>query len=325
MPKNFQVYGLGQGLIPVLPPPIAFQNPPTSNLNNYEIGQLGYSPPNTPTAFYMYAGGGIWIELATSAGDVLSVTGTANQILATPTTGSVVLSLIGPYTPATYTAHGVLIGEGTSSIAATAAGTAGQVLTSGGASADPVWTTNTFPATATAGALIAATATNVIGQIVDVAVGQVLASGGAGVIPAYTGSPSVSGSLTAGTTITATSGNITATAGNFVSSAAGNGIVLNSGATSGTTTATLNGRSGQVTITTPTINAGSTFTMTITNSSITSSSTQVLYGLTGGTTGSAITIQSVTNSASTSAVVVQNASAVTNSTASLVLTFLVLN
>lgn len=311
MSKMFQAYGLGQALIPVLPPPLPFQNAPTSFQTQYEIGQIVFTPPHAPTAFFMYAGGGNWPELITSLGDVLSVTGTANQILATPTTGNVVLSLIGPYTPATYTAHGVLIGEGTSSIVATAAGTAGQVLTSGGGAADPTWTTATFPATATAGALIAATATNVIGQIVDVAVGQLLASGGVGVIPAYTASPSVTGNMTAAT--------------GFVATAAGAGITLNSGATSGTSTATLNGRSGQVTITTPTINAGATFTMTITNSSITSSSTQVLYGLTGGTTGSAITIQSVTNSGSTSAVVVQNASAVTNSTGSLVLTFLVLN
>lgn len=238
MSKMFQVYGIGQALIPVLPPPLPFQTPPNSNQTNFEIGQLVFTPPQAPTAFYIYGGGGNWIELVTSAGDVLSVNGTANQILATPTTGAVVLSLIGPYTPATYTAHGVLIGEGTSSIVATAAGTAGQILTSGGASADPTWTTATFPATATAGALIAATATNVIGQIADVATGQVLMSGGIGVIPAYSGSPSVSGSLTAATTITATLGNITATNGNVVLGTAGNKI--NSTSVASTTTAGAN-------------------------------------------------------------------------------------
>lgn len=311
MSKMFQVYGIGQALIPVLPPPLPFINPPTVNQTNYEIGQLVFTPPQTPTAFYLYAGGGNWVEIASTSGVVLSVTGTADQILATPTVGNVVLSLIGPYTPTTYTAHGVLIGEGTGSIVATSAGTAGQLLQSGGASADPNWTTATYPSTATAGALIVATGTNVIGQVADVAVGQLLASGGVGVVPAYTASPSVTGNMTAAT--------------GFVATTAGAGITLNSGATSGTTTATLNGRSGQITITTPTINAGATFTMTITNSSITGSTTQVLYGLTGGTTGSAITIESVTNSAGQSVVVVQNASAVTNSTASLVLTFLVLN
>lgn len=205
-----------------------------------------------------------WEEVTSSTGTVLSVTGTANQVLATPTTGNVVLSLIGPYTPATYTAHGVLIGEGTSSIVATAAGATGTVL-----------------------------------------------AGTTGADPAFTASPSVTGNMTAAT--------------GFVATTAGAGITLNSGATSGTTTATLNGRSGQITITTPTINAGATFAMTITNSSITGSATQILYGLTGGTTGSAITIQSVANTASQSVVTVQNASAVTNSTGSLVLTFLVLN
>jgi hypothetical protein len=311
MSKMFQVYGIGQALIPVLPPPLPFGSAPTSNQSNYEIGQVAYTPAKSPTAFYMYAGAGDWLQFLSSSGNVISVTGTTNQILASPTSGNVVLSLIGPYTPATYTAHGVLIGEGTSSIVATAAGSAGQLLTSGGASADPGWTTATYPSTVGAGALLLGTASNVVGSLADVAVGQLLASGGVGVVPAYTASPSVSGNMTAAT--------------GFVATTAGAGITLNSAATSGTTTATLNGRSGQVTITTPTINAGATFTMTISNTSITASSTQVLYGLTGGTTGSAITIQSVTNSAGQSAVVVQNASAVTNSTGSLVLTFLVLN
>lgn len=94
---------------------------------------------------------------------------------------------------------------------------------------------------------------------------------------------------------------------------------------SGTTSATLNGRSGIVTITTPTIAAGGTATMTITNSSVTGAGTQILYSLEGGTTGSALTIQSVTNSAGQSVVVVQNGTGATTNTASLTLTFLVLN
>jgi hypothetical protein len=151
---------------------------------------------------------------ATPSGGNIKIAGTANQIVTSASGSTVTLALTGPYTPATYTAHGVLLGEGTSSIVATAAGSAGQILTSGGASADPSWTTATFPTTATAGDLIAATATNVIGRIADVAVGQVLASGGVGVIPAYTGSPSVSGSVTAGTGLTATTGDLTISSGN---------------------------------------------------------------------------------------------------------------
>jgi hypothetical protein len=143
MSKMFQVYGIGQALIPVLPPPLAFQSAPTVNQTNYEIGQLVFTPPQAPTAFYLYGGAGNWIEIATASGVVLSVTGTANQILATTTNGNVVLSLIGPYTPATYTAHGVLIGEGTGSIVATAPGSAGQFLVSNGSSADPTFQTAT--------------------------------------------------------------------------------------------------------------------------------------------------------------------------------------
>ena len=92
-----------------------------------------------PAVQYYTIGNGLWYEFPNSGFGVSSVTGTANQILATPTTGAIVLSLIGPYTPATYTAHGVLVGEGTGSIVATATGTAGQFLVSNGASADPTF------------------------------------------------------------------------------------------------------------------------------------------------------------------------------------------
>lgn len=238
MTRISKVYGVGQALFDLLPPPLQLQTAPTSNQTNFDIGQIVYVGSSGAVTFYMYAGAGVWDTLETSNVAVTSVSGTANQITASPTTGAVVLSL-----PAAITAPGSLT------------------------------TTTSLAATTTV-------------------------TGGTGVI---------------------------ATTGNFTASAAGAGIVLNSGTASGTTTATLNGRSGQVTITTPTINAGSTFSFALTNSSITGSTTQVLYGLTGGTTGSAITIQSVTNSASTSTIVVQNASAVTNSTGSLVLTFLVLN
>lgn len=59
MARMFQVYGLGSGTLPVLPPPQAFENPPTSNQTNYEIGQLVYTG-NNPATFYIYGGGGSW-------------------------------------------------------------------------------------------------------------------------------------------------------------------------------------------------------------------------------------------------------------------------
>jgi|GEM_PF-3100472 hypothetical protein len=182
-----------------------------------------------------------------------------------------------------------------------------------------------------------ASGANIVGPVTINTTGAAsttIGTGGTGTVAIgnATGNTAVTGSLTASTGlvattggITSTAGDITATNGNFVSSTAGKGIVLNSGSTSGTTTATLNGRSGQITITTPTINAGASVTLTITNSSITASTTQVLYMLSGGTAFAALTIGSVTNSANQSVVVVQNGTGATNSTASVVLTFLVLN
>ncbi len=352
MSKMFQVYGVGQALFPVLPPPLPFESAPNSNQTNYEIGQIAFTPSRAPTAFYMYGGGGNWIQIADVNGPVQSVTGTANQILANPTSGNVVLSLIGPYTPATYTAHGVLIGEGTSSIAATSAGTAGQLLTSGGASADPTWTTATFPATAgaagtilrsngtnwvastdtypdtvVAGDIIIATATNVVGSLADVATGQVLMSGGVGVAPAYSGSPSVSGSLTAATTITATLGAITATNGNFVGTASGTGILLTSPSASGAAASpvVVNGRSGRATFTSVSIAAAADLTLTLTNSSITASTTIVLLSMSGATTGAALSIKSKTASSGSLAIVVTNGTGATTSTEDIQIDFLVVN
>src|SRR3974390_3339219 len=142
---------------------IPLRAPTTQDI--YNPGTRWQDNSVSPPVQYYTVGAGLWYEMPNTSFGVSSVTGTANQILATPTVGNVVLSLIGPYTPATYTAHGVLIGEGTGSIVATSAGTAGQVLTSGGAGADPSWTTATFPSTVAAGDLLVSTASNVIGSL----------------------------------------------------------------------------------------------------------------------------------------------------------------
>jgi hypothetical protein len=61
----------------------------------------------------------------------------------------------------TLTNRGVLIGQGTSAIVATVAGTAGQVLQSGGAGANPAYSTATYPSTATGtGTILRADGTN---------------------------------------------------------------------------------------------------------------------------------------------------------------------
>ncbi len=174
-------------------------------------------------------------------------------------------------------------------------------------------------------------ATTIVGTTLINASGSgvtTIGTGGTGAVNIgnATGNTAVTGSLTASTSLTATAGNITATAGNLVVTAAADGLVFTNSATaSGTTTATLNGRVGQVTITTPSIAGGATFTMTIANTSITGSSTQVGYWLSGGTTGSALSIQSYTNSSHSSAVVINNGTGATTNTASLILNFIVLN
>src|SRR5579859_3683333 len=165
VPSSFMYGDLPQGgqLVPMV---VAARNPSNTVDTQYAAGYLWLSSlnlftlsgsPPVPTYgsgnLYYQAGttAGVpnWIEIASGSGDVLSVTGTANQILASPTTGNVVLSLIGPYSPSTYTAHGVLIGEGSGAIQATGTGTTGQFLVSNGSSTNPSFQTATPQLTVT--------------------------------------------------------------------------------------------------------------------------------------------------------------------------------
>lgn len=159
-----------------------------------------------------------WASPATS-GTVTSVSGTANQVAIATGTTTPVISLIGPYTPSTYTAHGVLIGEGTSSIGVTAVGTTGQVLT-GVTGSDPVWASP-----ATAGTV---TSTSGTANQIDVATGTTtpaLTLSSTLIAPGSIGSTTT---ITAGTGITSTTGAITATNGNLVLGTAGNKILSTS-------------------------------------------------------------------------------------------------
>jgi len=130
MSKMFQVYGIGQALIPVLPPPLPFENPPTSNQTNYEIGQLVFSPPKAPTAFFLYGGAGNWIEFATNTGAIVAINGTASQVTVTTVAGVATISL-----PAAITTPGSLATTSTLASGTTlAAGTsmsAGTSITAG--------------------------------------------------------------------------------------------------------------------------------------------------------------------------------------------------
>lgn len=65
----------------------------------------------------------------------------------------------------TLTNHGVLLGQGTSAVVSTAAGSAGQVLQSGGAAADPVYSTATYPATIAQASYLYGSASNVVSAL----------------------------------------------------------------------------------------------------------------------------------------------------------------
>ncbi len=141
------------------------------------------------------------------------------------------------------TNHAVLVGAGTATITKIAATANTGAVLQNNSGADPSYSTATYPSTATstgtilrangtnwvattatypttttANQILYSSATNVIGGITTANSG-VLTTNGSGV-PSISTSLSIAGSITAGTTITATAGNITATSGNFVLTAA---------------------------------------------------------------------------------------------------------
>jgi hypothetical protein len=238
MAKMFQVYGIGQALIPVLPPPLPFENAPTSHQTNYEIGQLVFSPAVSPTAFYLYGGAGNWIQFANSSGDIIAIDGTTNQITVTTVSGVATISL-----PSTLVAPG--------SIASTTTITAatGLTVTSGGATI----TAGGLTVTAGGAGITGTTNINTTGAAVTS-----IGTGGTGAVHIgnATGNTAVTGSLTASTTLTATAGAITATNGNLVLGTAGNklSIATGSNASIGTSGAMT---SGAVTVSNTSVTANS--------------------------------------------------------------------
>jgi hypothetical protein len=263
MSRIYNAYGVGQALIPVFPAPLPFENPPTTNNDNFDIGQLVYTPPIGPTSFYIYAGAGVWDQLTIAGvGIVNSLTGTANQIAVSTPTGAVILSI-----PAAFIAPGT--------IASTGGLTGGTGIT------------------ATTGNIVAS----------------------AGNVAAF-------GTVTGGTGVIATTGNLTA-------SAAASGLLLTptvaSGAASGTVAA--NGRVVSVTFTGVSIASGAAQAFTTSNTSITGSGTVLALTWSGATAGSALSIESIVNSAGQSVITVTNGTSATMvmSVANITFTYLVLN
>jgi hypothetical protein len=259
-------------------PHIDNRAPSIMDVNFYPIGKrwinITANTEYTLTSFTSSQGvvSAVWTLLGTNGGALntlsdgssttvtpvsnnIQIAGTNGQIASTAGSGVITLSLIGPYTPTTYTAHSVLLGEGGSSIGSTGVGTTGQALV-GNTGADPSWTGSpSFSGSVTAGTGLTVTsggATVTAGGLTVTAGGEsitgtttinttgaattTIGTGGTGAVAIgnATGNTAVTGSLTASTTLTATLGAITATNGNLVLGTAGNKIVSTS---VGTTTA----------------------------------------------------------------------------------------
>lgn len=209
--------------------------------------------------------------------------------------------------------------SGGTSVIDNVVGTANQITSVVSASV----ATLSIPATFIAPGSIASTTTLTGGTGITATTGNIAAS--AGNVTA-TGLVSAGTSVAAGTTVTGGTG-VIATTGNFTASASGAGLFLVSPTASGAASSplVLNGRSGRAVFTTVSIAAAADLTLTITNSAITASTTDVLYSLSGATTGSALSIKSITNSAGSSAIVVTNGTGASTSTSNITLVFLVLN
>lgn len=388
---------------------IATSGAPSANLKA-KNGTLAVDNASATMYGAVSQSGGIvtWAVLGGSTSAVNSVTGTTNQILANPTTGAVILSLVGPYTPATYTAHGVLLGEGTSSIVAVSpSATAGVALVSAGAAADPAYGTvvvaggGTGLTTLTAHSLYVGNGSSPPNAVANGTTGQVLTavtgadptfqapaassisvtgnSGGALTGNAFTFTGGTTGLSFAGAGSTETLGGtlvvgnggtglatLTAHAlyagngssapnaisvgatgtllagatgadpaftaspsitGNYIGTTAGNGFQFNANAASGVAASpvVLDSRAGQATFTTVSIAAAADLTLTLTNSAITGAGTQIIYSMSGATTGAALSVKSVTPGSGTVAFVITNGTGATTSTADIVINFLVVN
>ena len=182
-----QNYSLPVGLDNQPEPPVVAKRAPLTTDNGYNLGQI-WVYPATSTIYMLssvIAGVASWEEVQTTGA---ATTFAGNTGTATPSAG--ILNVIGSngcVTSATgntitvqsqppgilpvsdggtgvdtIPAHCVMIGEGTSAIATTATGSAGQVLQSGGASADPSYSTATYPATTAQGDLLISSSANTV-------------------------------------------------------------------------------------------------------------------------------------------------------------------
>lgn len=133
------------------------------------------------------------------------------------------------------TAHGVLVGNGTSAVTQLAAGSAGQVLQSGGAAADPTYSTATYPATAgTTGTVLQSNGTNIVNSTAAYpstsgATGTLLQSNGTNIVNTTATYPGTAG--TSGTVLQSNGTNIVNTTAKYPGTSGTTGTMLQSNGT----------------------------------------------------------------------------------------------
>jgi len=118
----------------------------------YIAGITGATPVtgNTPQVVLCDNAGNLAPISSSTSGYVLTSNGTA-----TPSFKAVSV-------PGTVTQYDVLVGGASSAVASVGPGTSGQILQSGGASANPAYSTATYPATSTINQILYSSAANVI-------------------------------------------------------------------------------------------------------------------------------------------------------------------
>ena len=294
------------GLSSRAPKPVVAQRDPVSTDLGYDVGTIWVNNLTNSSFLYMtstVAGAAQWSMLEVTggyvstvnslspvAGDII-IAGTAAQIATANAGHTVTLSLTGPYTPATYTAHGVLVGEGAAAVQATAAGTTGQVLI-GATGANPAFGALGVNSALTAHGVLLGEGNSAIVATAVGATGQAL-MGSTGANEGRLGSPSFSGAVTAATGLTATAGGVTATAGNIVATAGNISTTAGSITSATTLTATL----GNITATNGNLSlatAGNKLLIAATSSATCSAGTFVLSGAaTTVVSNSAVTANSI--------------------------------
>ncbi len=130
------------------------------------------------------------------------------------------------------TNHGVLVGAATAAITQLAAGSAGQVLQSGGASADPAYSTATYPSTAgTSGTLLQSNGTNIVNTTATYpgtagTSGTILQSNGTNIVNTTATYPGTAG--TTGTILRSNGTNLVNTTATYPTTTTANRILYSS-------------------------------------------------------------------------------------------------